>query len=87
VQVKECHLSLMTELSLEGFRTQGRDSTVRQGVPLLDRSRIERFLLYCGLAWWNAQCLLVVSGGSFIWYKLAWCINSYDVVLQLIHHQ
>jgi hypothetical protein len=23
----------MTELCLEGFRTRGRDSTVRQGVP------------------------------------------------------
>ena len=62
----------MTELSLEGFRTRGRDSTVRQGVPFLDRSRIERILTSCGLASWNAQCLLVVvSGGSFIWYKLA----------------
>ncbi len=56
----------MMELSLEGFRTRGRDSTVRQCVPFLDRSRIERILR------WNAQCLLVVvSGGSFIWYKLA----------------
>jgi hypothetical protein len=40
----------MMELNLEGFRTQGRDSTVRQGVPFLDRSRIERILPYCGLA-------------------------------------
>jgi len=40
----------MTELSLEGFRTQGRDSTGRQGVPFLDCSRIERLLPYCGLA-------------------------------------
>ena len=61
----------MTELSLQGFRTRVRDSTVRQGVPFLDRSRIERILMSCGLARWNAQCQLVVSGGSFIWYKLA----------------
>ena len=40
----------MTKLSLEGFRTRGRDSTVRQGVPFLDRSRIERILTSCGLA-------------------------------------
>ena len=40
----------MTELSLEGFRTLGRDSTVRQGVPFLDRSRIEQILTSCGLA-------------------------------------
>jgi hypothetical protein len=46
--------------------SRGRDSTVRQGVPFLDRSRIERILTCCGLAWLNAQCLLVVvSGGSF----------------------
>jgi hypothetical protein len=34
----------MTEVSLEGFRTRGRDSTVRQGVPFFDSSRIERIL-------------------------------------------
>jgi hypothetical protein len=71
---------------LEGFRTRGRDSTVRQGVPFLDRSRIEWILTCCGLAWWNVQCLLiVVSGGSFIWYKLAmFTITDKDIAL-LVH--
>ena len=54
----------MTELSLEGFRTRGRDSIVRQGVPFLDRSRIERaVVLHDGMR--NACSLLFLEGRSF----------------------
>ena len=50
MQIKTVSFKFNDELNLEGFRTRGRDSTVRQGVPFLDRSRIERILTCCGLA-------------------------------------
>ena len=58
---KDVYTSLTVQIKTESFKfndgaepsriqDSGANSTVRQGVPFLDRSRIERILTCCGLA-------------------------------------